>query len=80
MLGDILREARESAGLSQEELAFRAEVDRTYISQLENDKKSPTVQMLFRLCLALKASPADLIARLERRTTRRAPPRRSPKS
>jgi len=34
MLGGILREAREKAGLSQEQLAFRAGVDRTYVSQL----------------------------------------------
>jgi len=67
MLGDILRKAREEAGLSQEQVAFRAGVDRTYVSQLENDKKSPTVQMLFRLCGALNASPATVIARLERR-------------
>jgi len=76
MLGDILRAAREKAGLSQEQVAFRAGVDRTYVSQLENDKKSPTVQMLFRLCAALNASPATVIARLERRLER---PKQSPK-
>jgi transcriptional regulator with XRE-family HTH domain len=70
MLGDILREAREKAGLSQEQLAFRAGLDRTYVSQLENDKKSPTVETLFRLCGAMKASPAAVIGRLERRLVR----------
>ena len=72
MLGGILREAREKAGLTQEELAFRAGVDRTYVSQLENDKKSPTVQTLFRLCEAMNASPAAAITRLERRLKRRS--------
>ena len=67
MLGDILREAREKAGLTQEQLAFQAGVDRTYVSQLENDKKSPTVATLFRLCSAMKVSPSKLLARLERR-------------
>jgi transcriptional regulator with XRE-family HTH domain len=67
MLGEILREAREKAGLSQEQLAFRAGVDRTYISQLENDKKSPTVQTLFRICRAMKESPGKVITRLEKR-------------
>ena len=37
MLGEILRESRERAGLSQEQLAFQAGIDRTYISQLENN-------------------------------------------
>ena len=72
MLGGILRESREKAGLSQEQLAFRAGVDRTYVSQLENDKKSPTVKTLFRLCEAMKASPAAVIGRLERRLKRRS--------
>jgi transcriptional regulator with XRE-family HTH domain len=75
MLGDILREARERAGLTQEQLAFQAGVDRTYVSQLENDKKSPTVQTLFRLCRAMKASPAGVIARLEKRLVRGSPSR-----
>jgi transcriptional regulator with XRE-family HTH domain len=78
MLGQILREAREKAGLSQEQLAFRAGVDRTYISQLENDKKSPTVQTLFRICRAMKESPGKVITRLEKqlaRQTQAAPKR-----
>ena len=50
MLGNELRKARERAKKTQEQLAFDADVDRTYISMLENDKKSPTVEMLFRLC------------------------------
>jgi transcriptional regulator with XRE-family HTH domain len=73
MLGEILRKAREEAALTQEELAFQAGVDRTYVSQLENDKKSPTVQMLFRICAALKVPPRIVIADLERSMLRRDP-------
>lgn len=71
MLGPLLRKARIHAGLTQERLAFEAQVDRTYISQLEHDKKSPTVAMLFRICLALNASPSRLIAELEAELARR---------
>ena len=53
MLGKELRKAREAAGMSQEELAFRARVHRTYISLLERDKKSPTLDVLFRICGAM---------------------------
>ena len=66
MLGIELRKARKAAGLTQERLAFAANLDRTYISQLENDKKSPTLDVLFRLCEALGVSAAKLIARVER--------------
>jgi transcriptional regulator with XRE-family HTH domain len=64
-LGTELRRARRKAGLSQEELCFRASVDRSYISQLERDLKSPTVDMLIRLCRALEVSAAKIIARIE---------------
>ena len=65
MLGEELRKAREAAGLTQEQLSFDAELDRTYISQLENNKKSPTLDVLFRLGDALQISVSELIARVE---------------
>jgi transcriptional regulator with XRE-family HTH domain len=46
-------------------LCFRAGVDRSYISQLERDFKSPTVDMLLRLCRSLKTSAAKIILRIE---------------
>ncbi len=70
MVGSELRRARLAAALTQEELAFRAGLDRTYISQLENDHKSPTLAVLFRLCDALGVSAARLIGRVERRRHR----------
>ena len=66
-LGAELRRARLRAGLTQEELSFRAEVDRSYISQLERDLKSPTVDTLLRLCQALGVSASKIIARVESR-------------
>lgn len=65
MLGDEIRKAREKSELTQEELSFAAKIDRTYISQLENNKKSPTVDVLFRLCDALGVAASELIARVE---------------
>jgi transcriptional regulator with XRE-family HTH domain len=65
MLGDELRKAREQAEMTQEQLSFAAGVDRSYISLLENDHKSPTVDVLFRLCDALGVAASDLLARVE---------------
>jgi transcriptional regulator with XRE-family HTH domain len=65
MLGPELRRARDEAGLTQEQLAFAAGVDRTYISQLEHDKKSPTLDMLFRLCDALGIAATELVGRVD---------------
>jgi transcriptional regulator with XRE-family HTH domain len=69
MLGNELRKAREDADLTQEQLSYAAQIDRTYISQLENNRKSPTVDVLFRLCDALGVSASGLLARVE--TTRK---------
>ncbi len=44
-----IREARLRAGLSQEALALAAEVDRTYVSQLERGVANPSLMILFRL-------------------------------
>jgi transcriptional regulator with XRE-family HTH domain len=67
LLGEALREARAGAGISQEDLAFEAQVDRTYVSQLENGHKSPTVEVLFRICPVLGMAVSELIAQVERR-------------
>jgi transcriptional regulator with XRE-family HTH domain len=65
MLGDELRKAREAAGLTQEEVAFRAGLHRTYVSLLERDRKSPTLDVLFRLCDAIGVKASELIRRVE---------------
>lgn len=65
MVGQELRKARENAKLTQERLSFAANIDRSYISQLENDKKSPTLDVLFRLCNVLGITASELIARIE---------------
>jgi transcriptional regulator with XRE-family HTH domain len=66
MLGSELRKAREEAGLTQEVLAHKTGIDRSYISELEHDKKSPTVNRLFKLCDAIGVQPSALLARVER--------------
>jgi transcriptional regulator with XRE-family HTH domain len=65
MLGEELRKARIAAGLTQEQLAFAAQIDRSYISQLERNKKSPTVEMLLRICAALKVKASRIIEAIE---------------
>jgi transcriptional regulator with XRE-family HTH domain len=64
-LGEQLRKARAAAGLTQEELAFKADISRNYVSLLELDAKSPTVQVLLRLCKALGVRASKIIARVE---------------
>lgn len=65
MLGEELRSVREKAGMTQEDLAFEADLSRQYISDLENGKKCPTVNTLIRLCRTLGVSASAIIRRVE---------------
>src|SRR4051812_49204740 len=65
VLGDEIRKARTAAGLTQEELAFRARLSRNYISLMELGTKSPTVETLLKLCEALEVKASALIASVE---------------
>jgi transcriptional regulator with XRE-family HTH domain len=61
LLGENVRELRKLKGLSQEELAFRAGMKRSYLSDLERGTRNPTVRALGRLAKALSIDPAQLI-------------------
>lgn len=41
-------------------------VESWYLSQLENDKKSPTLDLLFRVCKAIGVKASTIVARVER--------------
>jgi len=65
-----LRKARQTAGLSQEELAFRAELDRTYVSSLERSIYSATIDVVARLAEVLEIEPAELLTRARKNRNR----------
>jgi len=52
-------------GFTQEKLAFEADVVRIYIRRLVDEHKSPTVEVMFRICRALVIPVSVLIARVE---------------
>jgi transcriptional regulator with XRE-family HTH domain len=58
-----LRKRRQACGLSQEELAHRAEIDRTYISALERSVYAAGIDVVDRLARALGVEAADLLTR-----------------
>jgi transcriptional regulator with XRE-family HTH domain len=51
--------------MTQEQLSFRAGISRPYISQLERNIKSPTVETLFRICDALDVSAVTIIKKVD---------------
>lgn len=60
--GARVRELRLRAGLSQEELAHRAELDRSYVGQVERGERNVSLDNIHRLAEALHKKPSELFA------------------
>ncbi len=58
---------RKSLRLSQEQLALRAEVDRTYISQIERAVGNPSLLVLYKVAMVLEADVVALLQFSERK-------------
>jgi transcriptional regulator with XRE-family HTH domain len=60
------RAGRRSHNLSQNALGYASGYHRTYISQLERGKKSPSLRTIFNLATTLDVLPSKLIKKVER--------------
>lgn len=60
-----LRRQRRRSGLSQEAVALRAALHRTQIGLLERGARTPRIDTLIKLSVALDCDPDDLIAGIE---------------
>jgi len=67
VLGETIRELRQSEGIAQEKLANLAEIDRTYMSAIERGLKNPSVKIIFQIAEGLGINPSEIIAELENR-------------
>lgn len=56
-----LRRLRHKKGLSQEDLAYTADVNRTYISKLEKGVSYPGLEIIGKLAAVLEVEPAALL-------------------
>lgn len=64
-LGSAIRQLRENAELSQEELADRAGLSRAWVSEIESGRKSPTWRTLTQIADGLGLRMIDVTARVE---------------
>ena len=61
LFGELVRQFREQASLSQEDLADRAGIHRTYIGGIERGERNPTLQTIHKLAAALDIPPMELL-------------------
>jgi transcriptional regulator with XRE-family HTH domain len=59
--GRILRRRRHAVGVSQEELAHRAELHRTFVSMLERGERNPSLEVIRKLASALGTTAGSLV-------------------
>jgi len=62
-IGDNIKRWRLAAGLSQDALAERLEVDRTYVSLIENGRVNLTMRMLWKFATVLEVKASQLLHR-----------------
>ena len=63
-LGQAIRQHRKAKGWSQEELAFQAELDRTYIGSVERGERNIAVLNLVKIAVALETDVHELVSEL----------------
>jgi transcriptional regulator with XRE-family HTH domain len=61
IVGRNVRALRQSKGLTQEQLAFEADLDLTYVGGIERGKRNPSLLVMVRLSEALSVELAELI-------------------
>jgi transcriptional regulator with XRE-family HTH domain len=60
--GASIREARKRLNISQEELGFRTELDRTYISGIERGERNPSLENIGKIAKALNVPLSQLFS------------------
>ncbi|HEX2859286.1 MAG TPA: helix-turn-helix transcriptional regulator [Alphaproteobacteria bacterium] len=61
VIGRNIAHARKAKGWTQDELAHRTGMDRSYLSEIENGHKNPSVLVLLDLANTLDVSPSQLL-------------------
>jgi transcriptional regulator with XRE-family HTH domain len=77
VLGDILYERRIARGLTQQELAEAADIQRTYISDIERGRRNVTVFVLTRIAVALGTTLGQLFRSAENRINQQSTQKRT---
>lgn len=65
--GQVLRSLRRDAGLTQEQLALAAEVERNFVSLIERGVNQPSIRVIFKLGDALGVQPSKMMELVEAR-------------
>lgn len=65
IVGKVIQKQREKKGLSQEVVSGLADIGRTHLSAIERGVRKPTLDTFYKIALALKMKPSELMESLE---------------
>ncbi len=65
LFGKVVRQRRRELRLSQEDLGYRSGLHRTYISEIERGRKSPSLRAMVAIAEALGVNVSELILAVE---------------
>ena len=60
-LSNNIKRIRKEQGVSQEKLALKADIDRSYMSEMERSLANPSIEALLKIANALETSPSELL-------------------
>lgn len=63
-----IKRIRLEKGISQEKLALKANIDRSYMSELERCLANPSIEALLKIANALEVPPSDLVELEEKKS------------
>ena len=65
----VIRELRQSKGLSQDVLSGLAGIARTHLTMIENGDKQPNFETVWKIAVAFDMKPSEFIALVEKEIT-----------
>jgi len=80
VVGGVIKELRLAAGVSQEGLAYMANVERSYCGRIERGESQPTLFVVLKIASALGMEGFALVEQVERRLSARPRPRQPSRS
>ena len=65
IVGKTIALFRRQSGMSQEVLSGLADIGRTHLSAIERGERKPTLETLYRICMALNVKMSTVILKME---------------
>lgn len=67
IVGEVIADFRKKKGLSQEVLSGLSDIGRTHLSAIERGERKPTLETLYKICIALDVKMSHLVEEIENR-------------